>query len=183
MAEKVLFQTNLTDLETTDLEGLGVLRKDEYGRVFRWVKNQSATALVAAGPCLKPVTSVALGTLKKVYTVDVGGEATASVKRPAGVALSAIAKSGASTGDHGWIQVLGPKRVNFASSDTALTLSGVAIATSGLPSSGCFGFPYAEVANSATTAYAYGTYVQLTETPTTAGASTAISATVDIHCL
>ena len=71
MAEKVLFQTALTGLELTDIEGVGILRTDEFGRIFRWVKNMSSTALIAAGACLRPVTSVSLGSIRRVYTTDV----------------------------------------------------------------------------------------------------------------
>jgi len=183
---KTLFQTKLTDIVNSDKDGIGVLREDEFGRIFRFVKNSSATALVACGPCLKPVTSVALAGIKKVYTVDVGSEVTASVKMVAGVAVAAIAASGAdnkSTNCYGWIQCEGPKRVNFYSSDTAIAVGSVAIATSGLPSSAIFGPAYAEVANSATSAYAYGKYVQVTAVPTTDGAATAISCAVDLHLL
>ena len=182
--KKVMWQTKLTDLRDSDVEGLGLLREDEYGRKFRWVKNSSATALIAAGACLQPVTGVALASVKKVYTTDVGSEVTASVKMPAGVAMTGIAKSGGTfTGDHGWIQVKGPKRVNFASSDTAMAVGSRAIATSGQPASGCFDFAYVETANSATSAYAFGRYVQLLEVPTTDGAATTISGAVDINCL
>lgn len=187
MAQKILFQTALTDLEGTDVEGIGVLRKDEYGRVYRWVKNKSSTALVKAGPCLVPITGiahVALASVKKVYTIDVGSEVTASVKRPAGVAMTAIQASGAVyTGDHGWIQVKGVGKCNFYSSDTAVTVGQLAIATSGIPSTCVFGPAFTEVANSATSAYAYGKFVQLIEVPATVGAATAMSAAVDIHCL
>lgn len=184
MAQKILFQTKLTGLELTDIEGIGSLRYDEYGNVYRWVKNSSSTALVVAGACLRPVTSVALASVKKVYTTDVGGAVTASVNLPAGVAITAIAASGStSTGSYGWIQVKGVKRVNFASSDTALTLGNRSIATSGQPASGCFGFPRSPSATSAAVAYSFGKFVQLLETPSTDGAATTISAAVDIHCL
>ena len=183
---KVLFQTKLTELTNSDKDGIGTLREDEFGRVFRFVKNASSTALVACGPCLKPLTSVSLAAIKKVYTIDVGSEVTASVKCPAGVAMSAIAASGTdnlSTMCYGWIQVEGPKRVNFYASDTTLAIGMVAIATSGLPASAIFGPGYAEVANSATSAYAYAKYVQVMKVPATDGAATAISCAVDLHLL
>ena len=39
MAEKILFQTQLIELSATDKEGVGVIRRDEFGKAYRWVKN------------------------------------------------------------------------------------------------------------------------------------------------
>ena len=124
MAQKVLFQTALADLETSDVEGKSVLRHVEDGKIYRWVKNVSATALVAAGACLKNLTSVLVNMNVGVRSVDTLTAATAQLSIPAGVPVTAIAASGASTGDHGWIQVAGPARVSMTVSDTTAAASG-----------------------------------------------------------
>ena len=124
MAEKVLFQTALTDLKTSDVEGLGVIRKDENGKKYRWVKNVSATALLYHGACLKALTSVLASMDKNVRSTDTATAATAQLSIPAGVPVTAIAASGSSTGDHGWVQVAGPARVSMVVSDTASAASG-----------------------------------------------------------
>lgn len=185
MAEKVLFQTALTDLETSDVEGLGVERTDEFGNCYRWNKNKSTTALIKAAPCCKIVTSVAAASLQKVTSPD-AGPATGNVKRPAGIPVTAIAASGASTGDHGWVKFEGVGRASFIGTDTARAVGMVAIATSAFPSTGCFDIAQNEyqTADSASVAYAFAfaNKVQLINAPATEGAATAHSGTVQIYC-
>lgn len=121
MARKTLFQTALTDLETTDVEGLGVLRI-EAEKGYRYVKNACATALIAAGCCLMDFTTTAADIFKRVRNSDVPqtGPSTCLITMPAGSPVTGIAKSGASTGDHGWIQVDGIKRVSMRQAATAV---------------------------------------------------------------
>ena len=119
MAEKVLFQTKLADLNTSDVDGKGNLRVTAEGKKYRYVKNISATALVAAGACLKALTSVLSAMNQNVRSVDTTTGATASIAIPAGVPVTAIAASGAGTGDHGWVHVAGPARVSNGRASTA----------------------------------------------------------------
>ncbi len=119
---KVMFQTALTDLKTTDIEGLGVLREDEFGKKYRWVKNASTlTALIAAGCCLMQVTSVEGASFKRVLSPNaIGtGPSTTLITMPAGVPIAAIGPSGSATGDHGWILVEGLKKVSMRQTATA----------------------------------------------------------------
>ncbi len=184
MAEKVLFQTKLTDLDTVDVDSRGVLRPDERGKVYRYVKNISATALVAAGACLKALTSVLAEINMNVRSVDTATAHTASLRVPGGVPVTAIAQSGSLTGDHGWIQVAGPARVTMIMSDTASAGSGaaglVSICTN-LPASAFWDVPQTD--NSASdlpvTVKGVSLLVQLAE----GTADTARSAAVDVVCL
>jgi hypothetical protein len=107
---KVLWRTKLTDLETTDVEGLGVVRTDEDGNKYKWVKNAGATAVGRAGPCLAVLnTSVAASNFAgtRITPQDTSSTYTAVIQFPAGQPMTAIQESGSSTGDHGWVQCKG----------------------------------------------------------------------------
>lgn len=189
MAQKILFQTKLTDLETTDLEGKGNLRHEEQGKIYRWVKNVSATALVAKGACLKNLTSVLANMNIGVRSVDTLTAATAQLHLPGGVPVTAIAASGAGTGDHGWVQVAGPARVTMVMSDTTAAASGwpgrLSICTN-LPAT-AFWDVGLEAPDNATTVAAptvvYVKGVRLMAQLLTGTAATARSAAVDVLCI
>ena len=128
MADKVLFQTSLTDLSLTDKDGIGELRYESDGRTYRYVKNVSATALVRQGSCLKALTSVLAGMDKGVRSPDFATltGATASMLIAAGVPVTGMAKSGSLiTGAFGYVQVAGPAKVSMLMSDTTAGVSGL----------------------------------------------------------
>jgi hypothetical protein len=74
---KTLFETALTDIRSTDIEGVSTLRYESDGRVFRWVKKDarvlgvSGTAvavgdeLVAANATTTLTRATAVGTAPK----------------------------------------------------------------------------------------------------------------------
>lgn len=120
MARKILFQTQLTELNTKDVEGLSVLRDDEFGNVYRYMRNDAATALVAGGCCLSNLSTSLVDLDKGVFSPDAAtGGATALMHMPAGVPMTAMGATGSSTGCYGWIQVEGIRRVSLAPSATA----------------------------------------------------------------
>lgn len=192
MAEKRLFQTALTDLVTqSDYEAGRVVEKKgdiqwRGDKCYRFVKNVSATALVADGACLKALTSVISAINANVRSVDTTTAATAQLSIPGGVPVTAIQASGASTGDHGWIQVAGPARVTMVMSDTTAGASGwpgrLAICTN-LAATAFWDVPESPTANSASTAYCYVHGVRLLAKLASGTASTARSATVEVCCL
>jgi hypothetical protein len=101
MATKILFQTKLTDIEETDLEMVGVLRFEEDGRVFQWVKNTATTALTAKQPvCYEVALAGSIAMFQSVLS-----PATADLMMAAGIAVTAIAASGGKM--YGWTQVRG----------------------------------------------------------------------------
>ena len=187
MAQKVLFQTALTDLETSDVEGKGRLRYNDDGRVYRWVKNVSATALAYHGACLKALTSVVATINSNVRAVDTTTAATAQLTVPAGVPVTAIAASGSATGDHGWIQVAGPAKVSMIMSDTASAGSGaaglIAIATNLPATDATWDVPEQLTADSASAAYIYVKGVRLACRLAEGTAGAARSASVEVCCL
>jgi len=128
MAQKVLWQTALTDLSVTDQDGIGNLRYEDDGRVYRYIKNVGATALVRYGSCLKALTTVIANVNKGCRSPDfvTATGATAAMNMPAGVPVTAMAKSGSAiTGAFGYVQVAGPARVNMLMSDTTVCASTV----------------------------------------------------------
>jgi len=185
MAKKILFQTALTDLETADVEGLGALR-EECNEAYRWVKNASATALIAAGCCLMDFTTTAADIFKRVRSTDVPqtGPSTCFVHMPAGSPVTGIAASGASTGDHGWIQVAGIKRVDMRQSATATQQEAgcCAIATGIAVTLDNWGKPYTGLISSSGGSVNLRC-VQLVASLATTGVATVASAIVQIRCL
>ena len=132
MAEKVLFQTTLTQLSKTDIEGIGTLRR-ENDATYRWVKNASAyTALVAGGSCVKynlyPATASEI--TKRVYTPDNTLAVTCYQTLPAGVPVTGIGISGSGTGCFGWVKVQGVEAVKVTAGGTAVTPGQMLISTS-----------------------------------------------------
>ena len=192
MAEKRLFQTALTDLVTqSDYEAGRVVDKKgdlqwRGDKCYRFVKNVGATALVADGSCLKALTSVLSAINLNVRPPDSTTAATAQMSIPGGVPVTAIQASGASTGDHGWIQVAGPARVSMCMSDTTAGASGwpgrLAIATMAIATAG-WDVPESPTASSASTAYCYVRGVRLLAKLASGTAGAARSAAVEVMCL
>ena len=114
---KTLFVTGLLDARTTDVEGVGVLRFEPSGRVYRWVKNASATAIVAENPVCYDVSNAGS---KAIYN-SVIAPVTADLMANAGIAMTAIAVSGGVC--FAWVQVQG-----YHEDAACLDISGSAIA-------------------------------------------------------
>lgn len=114
---KQLFETKLTDIKSTDVEGVGVLRHDELGNVYRWVKNRNATAFTAKQPVCYDAGEVG----DKGLFEKVNSPVTADLMLQAGIALTAIAASGGNC--YGWVQVRG-----YCQDARVLGVSGTAVA-------------------------------------------------------
>ena len=188
MGRKVLFDTGLTDLRTTDVEGLGVERdaQDGSGRIFRWIKNSSGTALIADGCCLMDFTTTDGDAFKRVRSVDAAqtGPTTCLITMPAGSPEAAIAKSGASTGDHGWIQVHGIKKVSMRQAATAVQQEAgcYAIATTVCVTNDEWGKAFTSVLGSITVGKLFSRGIQVLS-PAATGVATVASFIVQIRCL
>jgi len=116
---KTLFETKLTDLTIADVEGVGTLRHEPDGRVYRWVKNRNATAFTAKQPVCYDIGNVGSNALFK----SVNSPVTADLMVAAGIAIGAIAASGSTTKCHGWVLAQG-----YAQDCRVLAVSGTAIA-------------------------------------------------------
>lgn len=103
MAQKILFETKLTDVAISDIEGVGVLRNGEDGRKYRWVKNRNATAFTAKQPVCYDAGNVSTIALYQAVNSPVA----ADLMLAAGIAMTAMGKSGGTTGCYGWVQVEG----------------------------------------------------------------------------
>jgi len=95
---KTLFETELTSIETTDVEGVGKIREDALGNLYRWVKNNNATNSTAAA---------------RAFAVYATGDRSlaeesiaATLANAAGVFMAEI-----TGGKYGWIQVKGKGKV------------------------------------------------------------------------
>lgn len=189
MAEKILFQTALTDLDTADLDGIGTLRRDG-GNAYRWVKNAGGTALIAAGCCLMDFTTTAADIFKRVRSEQAAqtGPTTCYPSMPAGSPVTAIGASGASTACHGWIQVDGIKSVsirqNAADSIPSQSPGCYCIGTSVAHTTACdnWATAYTSVISSSGRQVALRC-AQIVSVLATTGAKTCASAIVQIKCL
>lgn len=101
MALKTLFQTALTDIKDSDVEGVGVLRYDEDGNIYRWEKNRNATAWTAKQPVCYDAGNVGTSALFKSANSPVA----ADLMLAAGIAMAAVEASGSDC--YGWVQVQG----------------------------------------------------------------------------
>jgi hypothetical protein len=117
MAIKTLFETKLTDIKSTDIEGVGVLRYEDDGQVYRWVKNRNATAFTAKQPVCYDVGEVGdAGLFEKVNS-----PVTADLMLQAGIAVTAIAASGGLC--YGWVLAQG-----YCQDARVVGVSGTAVA-------------------------------------------------------
>ena len=114
---KKQFVTGITDLKSTDVEGVGTLRYEPYGKVYRWVKNRNATAFTAKQPVCYDAGNVGSTALFE----SVNSPVTADLMLAAGCAVTAIAASGGLC--YGWVQVEG----HFTDA-AVLDVSGTALA-------------------------------------------------------
>lgn len=95
---KQLFQTALTDIKSTDVEGVGTLRY-ENEKIYRWVKNEEASTALTVGQLATHV--IANGIL---LTTTVKQPATANLGFIGGVVVA----TSLTAGYYGWIQIYGP---------------------------------------------------------------------------
>lgn len=190
MARKILFAEGggLTSLQTSDTEGLGVLYEDEYGRVYRYVKNAGSTALQQSTVCLKKLGQTTVKTVNaRVLAPDAAtGPATCLATIPAGVPVTGIGASGSGTGAFGWVQVAGPAKVTVWQSATATQQEAgcCAIASGVTYSAGhCWDKAYTSTIDSTNGGTVFLNCVRIAESLATTGVATAASALVMIHCL
>ncbi len=189
MADKRLIKVPLDELRTFDAEVIGSLYPHK-GKIFRWVKNAGSTDLVAAGPCLTLPTSAIDNINKRVVSPSAAGletAASAAVFNAAGSPVAAILKSGSDTGDHGWVQCKGLKKVSMNQSATAADqyIGGVSIATDVDDTNWGRPLGFGSVRTPTTTVHEdlIDKKVVLVRLHATTGAATAFSAYVDIQCL
>lgn len=190
MPRKVLFAEGggvdaLKSLHTSDKEGLGVLFEDEFGRVFRYVKNASSTGFTAAGCCLMKLgQTTPKAAFQRVLSPDVGtGPTTCLISMPAGVPVTGIGASGSSTGDHGWIQVAGPAKVSVWQSATAVDQEAGCMAAATVTSGAAWGKGYTSTIDTDTGGTVNMRGIQFAASLATTGAATAASALVIVKCL
>lgn len=96
--QKQLWQTQITETSTSDLEGIGQTR-EVNGKIYRWVKNTESSTALALGAACCHVFSDAGDFLKNVKA-----SATANLNAMAGIVTST---AGIAAGSYGWIQVFG----------------------------------------------------------------------------
>lgn len=103
-ANRVLFYTELTDTRTAaqgDKEGVGTLRRDRYGKVYRWVKNESSSNALRLGqPVCFDADDVAGATFLEQVVQE--GIASGDIRYFAGIAMGAAPALG-----YCWVQVWG----------------------------------------------------------------------------
>jgi len=185
MADKRLIKVPLNELRTYDADVIGSLYPHK-GKVYRWVKNAGTTGLTGTAPCLVLPTSAIDAINKRVVAPSAAGPSTAAsaaVNNAAGAAMTAIGPSGSDTGDYGWIQVKGLKKVSMTQSATAADqlVGAISIPTDAVDSAWARSVVPIDSAGLAPMHVAKS--VRLVRLHATTGAATAYSAYVDIRCL
>ena len=106
MAEKILFQTKLDEFSDTDKEIKGVIRRDEFGNVYKWVQNGEATSVTATvngAACYED-------TARNIAHIPT----TAQLANLAGFWQSAVPGQ-----SYGWIKCKGKQTVNLVAIATS----------------------------------------------------------------
>jgi len=99
MAKKILFETDLTDTSSSDIEGIGSEREDQYGNKYRWVYNASAFDSQVGSPACYDVSLYSSANFLKHVLAAPADE---DIYFFAGIFVSAI-----STHEYGWIMTWG----------------------------------------------------------------------------
>ncbi len=101
---KLLWETALTDVAATDIEGVGRLRYGNGGQIYRWVKNRSTTTAIVA----KQVVCYNEGNVgASALYESVNEPETENLMLNAGMAVTAIVASASDALCFGWICVQG----------------------------------------------------------------------------
>lgn len=191
MPKKVMFGVaggvdGLVALHTSDVDNnLAAINEDEFGRVYRFVKNSSSTALVQNGCCLRKLgQTYPADAYKYVLSHDAAtGPATCLITVPAGVPVTGIGASGSSTGDYGWIQVAGTRRVSMWQTATAAQQQAGCVAIGTTISTGYWDKPVTGTIDSTNGGTVFYAGVRLAASLATTGVATAASALVEVRCL
>jgi hypothetical protein len=101
---KSVWATKVTDSAATDVEGVGSIRVESDNKMYRWVKNSSASVTFAAGDVAFHDYSEGADAMKSVQVA-----AAADLGFMAGVVASTsiAANTGTSPKCYGWVLILG----------------------------------------------------------------------------
>jgi hypothetical protein len=173
MAEKILWQSALTQLSTTDLDGIGNIRKFESGIAYKYVKNSSTTALTRRAPC--EYKSAVTGSMSRTRVIP---PLAANHWALSGIPVTAIGKSGSTTGAFGFVQIAGPFEDAICVEKTALAVGGCMVSTAGTGNVRAFCYGTVPAA-----APVYANHVRLLEAATATTPATTFRVNVLICCL
>ncbi len=99
MGEKVLFVTRVvTQISDKDLEGVGVVREDENGNLFKWVLNSNATNSTAAAYAFAVYSTGDRTQAQEAVAADLAN-------------VGGIWQAEITGGKYGWIRVRGTGKV------------------------------------------------------------------------
>jgi hypothetical protein len=177
MANYVLKQTALTDVNVSAKDLVGMIYEGDAGNQYRYVKNMGSTQLEPNCLCMYALTSVITAMFQKVIDPTGIGATTAVMGQIAGMPMTSLGSSGSGTGEYGWIQVQGihNKRAAVWQATTAYSIgaSGIASCTDA----------YVQKPTAAATAAVQRRFVELAEGIATTGAATTAQVYVHINCL
>lgn len=104
---KSLFETTLTDVKKTDVEGIGNLRYEPDGCVYRWVKSTCEVAVVAHQPlCYDDALGIASQTGIVTMVLEPGSDAC-DLTLFAGISMAAWSAPTTTDPQYAWIQIYG----------------------------------------------------------------------------
>ena len=104
---KTLFETDLAERSHLDIEGVGVLREDDKGNVYRWVKNLTPSAMPINTWCSYPAADFSASSALALTRVQLNMGPDATGVTLAGVVIASAGLGVSSVSCFGWIQVRG----------------------------------------------------------------------------
>ena len=160
------FFTALTETSSTDKEGVGTLRTDQFGNVYRWVKNEETSDVPVVGQAVFHLLSNGVTMTQTIQTC-----ATADLGVMAGLVMATTLPALY----YGWVQVIGYHATGVVSNATNVTIT-----------AGCF----LKGVNAATymlldaaTQASYKRNVQILEAVATAQTPAATTKKMYVNCL
>jgi hypothetical protein len=101
---KEIFMSQLTDSHATDKEGIGRLRFEDDGKIYRYVKNSDTSSGLAA---TYPVCHTVANATDVTYVQHVKLPLTANLSSFAGIVSSTTMTVSSGATPYGWIQIAG----------------------------------------------------------------------------
>lgn len=102
MNSKVVYDVKLDDYRATDVEGVGLMRSEPDGKIYRWVRNSTGGALTANRIYCHGVTNTSgYQWDQEIFTLGQSSKGT-SINMMAGAAMAAVPDA-----YFGWVQVYG----------------------------------------------------------------------------
>ncbi len=175
---KTLFQHDLNEVSNKDVEGVGTLREDVQGNVYRYVSNLTPSAMNFGDWCAYPATDFSASSALVFTRVQLNMGPDFSANTLAGVIVASGGLQASASSAYGWIQIEG-----FFSGASYLQGSGTTLRIGDKvhPYSASASASLLQDSSTAATKAHYG--ISLAALASTAVSTISAAISVRIHCL